>query len=117
LDADSQRVLNQGNEIATAVSTVTSTAISPLFGVCLLGIYQYAHTPKDKRNTLPFYSKPGFWIAIGILLLLVLLKDTIGAAAPLLKKPLDALGVLVLHKASLILIAFPVMLHEVSTLT
>jgi len=51
------------------------------------------------------------------MLLLVVLKDTIGAAAPLLKKPLDALGVLVLHKASLILIAFPVMLHEISRLT
>jgi hypothetical protein len=99
------------------VSTVTSTAISPLFGVCLLGIYQYVHTPEDKRDTLPFYSKPSFWITIGVLLLLVLLKDTIGAAAPLLKKPLDAVGVLVLHKASLILIAFPVMLHQIAGLT
>src|SRR5262249_10481275 len=70
-----------------------------------------------KRDTLPFYSKPGFWITIGVLLILVLLKDTIGTAAPLLKKPLDALGVLVLHKASLILIAFPVMVHQITRLT
>jgi hypothetical protein len=50
-------------------------------------------------------------------LILVLLKDTIGGATPLLKKPLDALEVLLLNKTSLILIAFPVMIHEISRLT
>jgi hypothetical protein len=115
--ADQQRVLSQGDQIASAVSTVTSTAISPLFGVCLLGIYQYTHTPRSERAALPFYSKPIFWIVIAILLILVLLKDTIGGAAPLLKKPLDALEVLVLNKASLILIAFPVMVHQIGGLT
>jgi len=115
--ANQNRTLNQGQEIATAVSTVTSTAISPLFGVCLVGVYQYLRTPQSERAALPFYSKPVFWISISIVLVLVFLKDTIGGAVPLLKKPLDALEVLVLNKASLVLIAFPVMLHEVASLT
>jgi hypothetical protein len=115
--ADQQRVLSQGNQIASAVSTVTSTAISPLFGVCVLGIYQYARTPRGERANLPFYSKPTFWTVIGIILILVLLKDSLGGTAPLLKKPLDALGVLVLNKASLVLISFPVMIHEIDRLT
>jgi hypothetical protein len=115
--ADQNRALNQGQQIATAVSTVTSTAISPLFGVCLIGVYQYVRTPQSERAALPFYSKPIFWISISIVLILVFLKDTIGGALPLLKKPLDALEVLVLNKASLVLIAFPVMVHEVATVT
>jgi hypothetical protein len=114
---DQNRALNQGQQIATAVSTVTSTAISPLFGVCLIGVYQYVRTPQSERAALPFYSKPAFWISISIVLILVFLKDTIGGAVPLLKKPLDALEVLVLNKASLVLIAFPVMVHEVASLT
>jgi hypothetical protein len=114
---DQSRTLSQGQEIATAVSTVTSTAISPLFGVCLIGVYQYVRTPQSERAALPFYSKPIFWISISIVLVLVFLKDTIGGAVPLLKKPLDALEVLVLNKASLVLIAFPVMIHQVTSLT
>jgi hypothetical protein len=116
-EADANGVLSQGQQIASAVSTVTSTAISPLFGVCLLGAYQYFRTASSAKAALPFYSNPSFWIPISILLLLVLLKDTIGGAAPLLKKPLDALEVLVLNKASLILIAFPVMIHQIVALT
>jgi hypothetical protein len=116
-EAATNNALNEGQQIATAVSTVTSTAISPLFGVCLLGVYQYVRTRSSAKPALPFYSKPSFWIPISILLVLVLLKDTIGGAAPLLKKPLDALEVLVVNKAALILVAFPVMIHQIATLT
>jgi hypothetical protein len=116
-EAEANGALNQGQQIASAVSTVTGTAISPLFGVCLLGVYQYVRTPQSERAALPFYSRPIFWSTVGIILILVLLKDTIGGAAPLLKKPLDALEVLVLNKAALILIAFPVMIHEISRVT
>src|SRR5947209_2065547 len=114
---DTNTTLNKGAQIATAVSTVTSTSISPLFGICVLGVYEYVRAPRNGRAALPFYSKPVFWIPVCILLLLVLLKDTIGGTAPVLKKPLDALGVLVVTKASFILIAFPVMLSEITRLT
>jgi hypothetical protein len=111
---ETTRVLNRGQLISTAVATVTSTAISPLLGVCVFGIYDYVTTPERERAALPLYSKPQFWIPVGILLLLLLLRDSIGAMIPMVKKPLEALQVLVLSKASLILIAFPVMLHQVS---
>jgi hypothetical protein len=111
---ETTRVLSRGQLISTAVATVTSTAISPLLGVCIFGIYDYLTTPERERAKLPLYSKPQFWIPIGILLLLLLLRDSIGTMVPMVKKPLEALQVLVLSKASLILIAFPVMLHQVS---
>jgi hypothetical protein len=111
---DTTKVIHRGTQIASAVSTITSTAISPLLGVCVLGVYEYFMTPKEERHTLPTYTSPWFWIPIGCLLALILLKDTIGGAAPLIKKPLDAVEVLLLNKASLVLIAFPVVLHEVS---
>lgn len=110
-------VLNRGQQISTAVAAVTSTAISPLLGVCLLGIYDYARTAPDARGRLPFYSRPHFWIPIGILLALIFFKDSIGSTVPWLKKPLDAIEVLVINKAALVLIAFPVMFHQVSKLT
>jgi len=111
---ETAKVIERSTQIASAVSTITSTAISPLLGVCVLGVYEYWKTPKEERHHLPAYMTPWFWIPVGCLLILILLKDTIGGAAPLIKKPLDAIEVLMLNKASLILIAFPVVLHEVS---
>jgi hypothetical protein len=108
------QVLDRGTAIATAVGTVTSTAISPLAGVCALGIWEYWKTPADRRAALPFWALPVFWIPISFLLILIFLKDSIGSAAPLLKKPLDAAEVLLVNKAAIILVAFPVVLHEVA---
>ncbi len=113
----SVEVLNRGQQISTAVAAVTSTAISPLLGVCILGIYDYARTAPEARGALPFYSRPHFWIPISVLLLLIFFKDSIGSTIPLMKKPLDAIEVLVINKAALVLIAFPVMFHQVSKLT
>ena len=110
-------VLNRGQQVSTAIAAVTSTAISPLLGVCLLGIYDYVRTAPEARGHLPFYSRPHFWIPIGILLVLIFFKDSIGGTVPWLKKPLDAIEVLVINKAALVLIAFPVMFHQVSKLT
>lgn len=115
--ADPQSVLNRGQQISTAVAAVTSTAISPLLGVCLLGIYDYARATPEVRATLPFYSKPHFWIPISALLVLIFFKDSIGSTVPVLKKPLDAIEVLVVNKAALVLVAFPVLFHQVSKLT
>lgn len=108
------RLLDRGTAIATALGTVTSTAISPLAGVCALGIWEYWKTPENKRAGLPFWALPVFWIPIVILLVLILLKDSIGSVAPLLKKPLDAAEVLVVNKAAVLLAAFPVVFHEVA---
>ncbi len=106
--------LRSGAEISMALATVTSTAISPLVGVCVMGIWQYYRTPKLERDQLPLIQKPKFWIPVILLLVLIFLKDTIGGFAPLIKKPLDAAEVLFVNHAALVLIAFPVVVDQVA---
>lgn len=107
--------VSRAQQISTAVSTVTSVAVSPLLGVCVFGAWDYFRTPSAQRARLPFYNFPVFWIPIGILLLLIFAKDTIGGFAPLIKKPLDAIEVLLLNKASLVIIGFPVLFHQIES--
>jgi hypothetical protein len=108
--------ITRGQAISSAVSVVTSTAVSPLLGVCVLGSYEYFTAPKADRAKLPSYTSPWFWIPVGMLLILIFAKDTVGGFAPLIKKPLDAIEVLMLNKASLIFIGFPVVFHQVAKL-
>ncbi len=67
-DQQAQTALNSGEKVSTALATVTSTAISPLVGVCVIGAWQYYHTPKTQRDHLPLIQKPKFWIPVIILL-------------------------------------------------
>src|SRR6516162_6896244 len=113
-EQESQQALRSGEKISTALATVTSTAISPLVGVCVMGVWQYYHTPRPQRDQLSLTQKPKFWIPIIVLLLLILLKDTVGGFAPMIKKPLDAAEVLFVNHAALVLIAFPVVLNQVA---
>ena len=112
-EQEGQQVLRSGEKISTALATVTSTAISPLVGVSVMGVWQYFHTPKLQRDQLPLIQKPKFWIPIMLLLVLIFVKDTFGGFAPLIKKPLDAVEVLLVNHAGLVLIVFPVVLHQV----
>lgn len=48
---------------------------------------------------------------------LVLLKDTVGSAVPLLKKPLDAIEILVVNKAALLFAVLPVVWHEAAAIS
>ncbi|MBI4905198.1 MAG: hypothetical protein HY820_16300 [Acidobacteria bacterium] len=112
LDPQSKKALERGTRFAVAISTVTSTAVSPLLGVCVLGAYEYFHTPAEGRTKLPAYTKPWFWSPVIVLLLVIFFKDSVGSHMPLLKKPLDAAEVLLVNKASLLLIGFPVVFHE-----
>lgn len=79
--------------MATAVTTVTGIAISPLMGTGAYGAYQY-FTAEDEaaRAALPWYSQMSFWLpALGIVGL-VAVKDSLGAVVPPgWKKPLDVL--------------------------
>jgi hypothetical protein len=113
---DVTSAITRGQAISSAVSVVTSTAVSPLLGVCVLGSYEYFTAPKADRAKLPTYTSPWFWIPVGVLLILIFAKDTVGGFAPLIKKPLDAIEVLMLNKASLIFIGFPVVFHQVAKL-
>ena len=113
-EQETQQALRSGEKISTALATVTSTAISPLVGVCVMGGWQYYRTPRAQRDQLPLIQKPKFWVPIMVLLVLIFIKDTFGGFAPLIKKPLDAAEVLFVNHAGLVLIAFPVVLNQVA---
>jgi len=49
-----------------------------------------------------------------VLLVLIFIKETFGGFAPLIKKPLDAIEVLLVNHASLVLIVFPVVMNQVA---
>lgn len=79
--------------LATAVTTVTGIAISPLLGTGAYGAYQWMAAKDDAaRAALPWYAQ---WSFFGPALLLVgacAAKDALGAVVPPgLKKPLDVL--------------------------
>lgn len=79
-----------GVEVAQAISTITGVAISPLLGVGAIGAWKYSKTPPEKRASLPWFAQPWFWVPALLLVTLVFVKDTAGAALPTaLKKPLD----------------------------
>src|SRR5271167_910813 len=58
--------LNRGQQISSAVATVTGVSVSPLVGVCVLGAWEHYRTPKAQREKLPLYTRPVFWIPIGV---------------------------------------------------
>ena len=81
-----------GVDLAEGISQITSTAVSPMLGVCSIGTWTYFSTPAEDRDQLPWYCQPLAW-GIGFsLLALCFAKDSLGVALPpLLKKPLDFL--------------------------
>jgi hypothetical protein len=79
--------------IATAISTVTGIAISPLLGTSAYGAYKYFSAKVDAaRAALPWYAKMSFWLPALLLVAACAAKDAFGAVVPPgLKKPLDVL--------------------------
>ena len=97
----SDKAATPGVELASAISVITGTAISPLLGVSAVGAWRYFHaqTPQQ-RARLPWFARPWFWIPAFVLVTACFLKDTVGLTAPrLLKKPLDVADALA-HKIS-----------------
>ena len=81
-----------GAPVASAISTVTGIAISPLLGTSAYGAYKYFTTKEDARPKLPWYARPSFWLPALLVVGICAGKDAFGAAVPPgLKKPLDVL--------------------------
>lgn len=82
-----------GATVATAVTTITGIAISPLLGTAGYGAYQWINAKDDAaRARLPWYSQMKFWLPALLIVLIVAVKDAAGAAVPPgWKKPLDVL--------------------------
>ena len=79
--------------LASAISTVTGIAISPLLGTGAYGAYQWWSAPNDvARAKLPWFAQPKFWLPALLLVGICAAKDAFGAVVPPgMKKPLDVL--------------------------
>lgn len=76
--------------IASAISTITGVAISPLLGTGGYGAYQWLKADAAGREKLPWYAQPSFWLPALLLVGICAAKDAFGAAVPPgMKKPLD----------------------------
>lgn len=101
----------RGHRLAERLSAVVGTALSPLLGVGILGVSDWVKADAAVRQALPWHARPWFWGTVLALLVLVAVKDTLGAAVPPLKKPLDALEVV--ENGITGLVAIPVLVAEV----
>ncbi|HYF37646.1 MAG TPA: hypothetical protein VD994_20260 [Prosthecobacter sp.] len=85
-----QNLVLPGVTLAEGVSEITGVAISPLLGVSALGAWKYWRTEESLRHRLPWYCSPYVWGTGLAILAICFLKDSLGAAAPMVvKKPLD----------------------------
>lgn len=83
-----------GAGVASAVTTVTGMAISPLLGTGAYGAYQWMAAKKNgtPAESLPWYAQISFWLPALGLVGVVAAKDSLGAVVPPgFKKPLDVL--------------------------
>src|ERR1043166_1869730 len=77
-------------EAAKAIAKITGVALSPLLGTSAVGAYEYFTAPKEKKDKLPWYTRPHFWLPALLLVGAVAAKDSFGTVIPPgLKKPLD----------------------------
>lgn len=80
--------------IASAISTITGIAISPLLGTAGYGAYKWFAAGGDDaaRAALPWFAKWTFWLPALLVVAVCALKDAFGTVVPPgLKKPLDVL--------------------------
>lgn len=82
--------------IATAISTVTGIAISPLLGTAGFGAYKWVTAKDDAaRAKLPWFAQWTFFVPALLIVGVCAFKDTLGTIVPPgLKKPLDVLETL-----------------------
>ena len=95
------KYLKKGTDIAYRITELTGVALSPLVCLVVVGGIDYYKAKVEKRP-VKWYFSLWFLGALILILVLIALKDTIGEAVHVLKKPLDALD-FVQHKFSGIL--------------
>ena len=91
---DKSLVPSRSADAAKAISMVTGVAISPLLGVGVVGAWEYFSAESGKRDHLPWYASPLFWIPALLIVLAIGVKDLAGTSLPPgVKKPIDAIEV------------------------
>lgn len=102
--SSTNRLLLDGEFIATEISKVTGCAISPILGISVLGAYTYYTTPAQERDHLPWHAAPQFWMPLLVVLLGIILKDSAKVALPkIIMVPLDAAETLLEKNTSAVL--------------
>ncbi|MEM7010870.1 MAG: hypothetical protein AAF585_05235, partial [Verrucomicrobiota bacterium] len=93
--AEAVRISQTGTATLNQVTTsTTGMAISPLFGMGVLGVWQYFKTDPTMRADLPWYSNPWVWGICFVIFALAKWKDTFGVFVPdALKKPLHVVDI------------------------
>ncbi|MGB5686297.1 MAG: hypothetical protein WBM35_10815 [Candidatus Electrothrix sp.] len=100
--------------LSQEVAQITGLALNPILCMSALGAYSYFSAPEQARSALPWHLSPKFWGPLTVILGMIFLKDTFGAAFPkLLKSPLDAVEIL-FEKNTSALIALPVLITSVT---
>jgi hypothetical protein len=93
-----------GVALARDISQITSLAVSPLLGFTGYNAVTYFKTPLEQRGQLPWFFSPWVWGSCASILLLKILKDTVGYSMPGLKSVLDV-AALFESKLSALLVA------------
>jgi hypothetical protein len=102
--SSANRLLFNGELIATEISKVTGCAISPILGISVLGAYTYYTTPAAERAHLPWHAAPRFWVPLLVVLCGIILKDSAKVALPkIIMTPLDAAETLLEKNSSAVL--------------
>lgn len=94
-DLDEYARAGRGEILNQAFVTLTGEAVNPLFGVAVLGVYNYIRADDAQRAYLPVYDRPVVWVPLLVIIFLMLFNSTLCEAMPWLKVPLNALGDLV----------------------
>ncbi|MCW5201830.1 hypothetical protein VU12_02695 [Desulfobulbus sp. US4] len=109
-----KQVIFNAEMLSQEIAQLTGLALNPILCMSALGAYSYFSAPEQDRSGLPWHLSPKFWAPLAVVLGMIFLKDTLGAAFPkLLKSPLDAVEIL-FEKNTSALIALPVLLTSVT---
>jgi len=92
---EAKQLYSDGNKVVKLADQLSLSAVvgkSPWLIMAAGGITKYYRTASEERGQLGFLSSPLFFIPVGIVVMLVALKDTLLSWAAWLKVPLNALA-------------------------
>ena len=109
------RAVFKGEVLSREIARTTGLALNPLLCMSAFGAYTWYSTEKSQRPQLPWHNSPRFWVPLGLLLLLILIKDSSKAVIPkMLIAPLDAVEIL-LEKKATALLALPMLFSAIQS--
>ena len=84
IEAQTESSMQEGLAISESLTRITGTAIYPVFGLAIIGLWD------DLNGSDSWYASPFIYVPLLIFLVLEILKNTVGISLGPLKKPIDA---------------------------